>query len=143
MLLQVLPLKLKEVYALTILKLLAKEVFIREIPYELAAKYIPYILIKKSNGIQHTVQLTVDLHPSMFLATFLQWYICSASAHHGRALRGVRRRSAHSACQLNKCTAKEVSLRTYCSNPFTVSHRQGSLLSIRFNHNPGYNQLQH
>ena len=61
---------------------------------------------------------TVDLHPSMLLATLLQWYIFSASAHSRHALHCIRRRGA---CQLNKCTTKEVSLRTYCPNTFTVS----------------------
>ena len=44
MLLQVLPLKLTEGFALTMFKLLAKDVFMREVHYEMAAKYIPCIL---------------------------------------------------------------------------------------------------
>ena len=51
MLPQELTLKFKEVYALTTFKLLAKDVFMRKVPYEMAAKYIPYILVKKFNDV--------------------------------------------------------------------------------------------
>ena len=44
MLLQILPLKLIGGFALTMFKLLAKDVFMREVHYEMAAKYIPCIL---------------------------------------------------------------------------------------------------
>ena len=66
MLLQVLPLKLTEGFALTILKFLAKEVFMREVHYEMAAKYIPCILLNN----EYTTPVCSWRH--LFSATFVQ-----------------------------------------------------------------------
>ena len=47
MLQQVLPLKPKEGFALTMFKLLAKEVFMREVPYEMPVKFASYTVLSR------------------------------------------------------------------------------------------------
>ena len=70
---------------------------------------------------------------SMFLATLLQWYICSASTHRAGERHAVH---AHGARLLNECTTKEVSLRTYwgvdllCPQIHTIHSMKFSKISM-------------